>query len=362
MTLRDLATIVVIAAMLGLAAWMTIGVNIGGTVVTGDVIAKHESIELPLQDTWRQVFDVSYRYQPREQPASVTGHHSVDAALYERVKVGAPVKVRYRRLSILGREFGIGSGLADASWWSRLPVRSESARQSMEILAMVAAIVLAAIAYRRNTRLLGLIAGAIGVSVMSTVLVLGFVLFPLLLWAWRGNRGRGFGWVLLSSMALTAAGIYERIPQPAPLPSGPVARTVAIVRGLRTVDQIWASWSTGGDSDGGQPIRQPFQMVDVEFTPQGASESVHALDRVDAGSIAGLREGSMVPVMYSLAQPRSAVIAAGTRHFGRRALLHVLELTYGIGGALALIGLVGVSIAQRVVRSCRLDDHRPSPR
>jgi len=64
---RDAVVIAVIAIALGVSLWLKAGASIGGTVVTGEVTAKREAIETPLQDTWRHVFEISYRYQPRRR-------------------------------------------------------------------------------------------------------------------------------------------------------------------------------------------------------------------------------------------------------------------------------------------------------
>ena len=62
-----------------------------------------------------------------------------------------------------------------------------------------------------------------------------------------------------------------------------------------TVHAIWGTRRSGGPS-----LPQPFQMVDVEFTPEGAKEPVHALDRVDLNSIPGLRDGARLGPRLSM--------------------------------------------------------------
>jgi hypothetical protein len=63
---------------------------------------------------------------------------------------------------------------------------------------------------------------------------------------------------------------------------------------------------------GGETLH-PFQMVDLEYTPGGASESDHAMEGVDLNSVRGLRAGGLVPIYYSAADPNLAQIAGGTR-------------------------------------------------
>jgi outer membrane protein OmpA-like peptidoglycan-associated protein len=345
-TLRDYAVMIVIVAVLAFGLLLRIGPDIGGTLVAGEVTGKREAIDMPLQDTWRHLYEISYRYQQIDPRYPPIGRHQVDVALYDRLHVGSRVAVRYRRLPIVAAAFGPESAIAESSWWSRMPLPSESPRELVELVAVCVAGVLAFVAYRRDSRPLGLIATTVGVTVGSSVLLLGFLAFPLLFFAWRGNPGKGFGWVLLCSMALSTVALYERVPRPQLTASGPQGHAIGVVRSMRTVDQIWASWSpSSGESSGGQSISHPFEMVDVEFTPVARGESVHALDRVDSGSVAGLREGVSVPVTYPLSDPRAGTMAVGTRQYARRALIYVLGLTYGVGGALTIVAvLIGYAL------------------
>src|SRR5439155_26507191 len=113
----------------------------------------------------------------------------------------------------------------------------------------------------------------------------------ILFLAWRRNPGKGYGWLLLATMASTAPLLYWRIPQPSPLPSGPTRDAAGVVPRMRIVDQIWTS------EEGVQNIRHPFQMLVLEFTPDGANESTHVLARVDFDSVPGLREGAAVRIL-----------------------------------------------------------------
>jgi hypothetical protein len=349
---RDHIVVAVIVGLLAVAVWLKVGPDFSDEVADGEVVQKREAITMPLDDTWRHEFEIAYTYQPRDQRHPRMGRHPVDAALYDRLHVGSAVKVRYRRLPLIGSAVD-DSALADTWWWSRRPKESESGRELEELAAFAVAAVLGSVAYRRRSRWLAVAAGTVAITVASSVLLLGWFIFPLLFWIWRANPGKGFGWSLALSIALTTAVIYYRVPGPTALGGGPHAESKAVVRNVRVVDRIWASSSSSGESSGGQPIRYPFQMIDVEFTPQGAAEAIHALDRVDLGSLPGLKEGIVVPVTYSRAAPRSARIAGGTREFGRHALVYFLELTYGIGAALAIVMFPAVYLVLRLARRSR---------
>jgi hypothetical protein len=347
-TIRDAIVIVVVLAALTAGLWLRIGPDIGGTTVVGEVIGKHEAIEMPLDDTWRHLFEISYRFQPDGARFPTTGHHPVDVALYDRLRVGSAVNVRYRRVPVIG---ALDSALEETSWWSRTPSASESARELVEVIAFCAAAALGGIAYRRRSRLLTLVAVTVGAIVASSVLLLGFLIFPILFWIWSANRGQGYGWVLLWSSVFTTVALYYSIPRPKTLAPGRRAQTMATVRGVKTVDRIFAASSAAGESMGGQRIRHPFQMVDLEFTSPGASEAVHALDLVDLGSVPGLSAGATVPIEYAVADPRAGRMLAGTRRYARDALIYVLELTFGVGAVLASVVFPVVYLAKKVVRS-----------
>ena len=177
---------------------------------------------------------------------------------------------------------------------------------------------------------------------LSAVVTAGFFVFPILFWAWRRNRGQGFGWLLLGTMALTTLVLYWRIPKPSPMASGPTREAPGVVHDVRTVNEIWTS------DEGSQDIRRPFQMVDIEFTPEGAPEPVHILDRVDLGSVPGLREGSGVRVLYPVSDPSTARIAGGTRTFPEDVLAYLLGLTYGLGALVAFVFWPAIFLADRI--------------
>jgi hypothetical protein len=354
-TVRDAITAAVILMVLAFCVWLKIAVDVTGTVVSGEVVGKREAIAMPLSDTWRHVFEISYRYRPLGASIPATGRHPVDVALYERLRVGSPVNVRYVQLPLVGRAFGLDSALADSSWWSRMPSASESERELVEAISIVIAALLGFMAYRRHSRPLVVVAVTVGAAVASSVMLLGFLVFPALFLIWRGRRGQGFGWALLCSTALTTAALYYRIPWPLPAPSRPQGHATAVVRAVHSVDQIWGSWSGSGESTGGQSIRRPFQMVDLEFIPACRTEPVHALDRIDLDSVPGLRPSVTVPVTYPLADPRAGQMSVGTRSYGRQIFVYMLGLTFGFGAVIAFVVCPAIfymaRLAQRVVRS-----------
>jgi hypothetical protein len=140
------------------------------------------------------------------------------------------------------------------------------------------------------------------------------------------------------------------------MPPGPLREGTAVVRQVRIVNQIWTGASEGGHTghEGGQDIRQPFQMLDLEFTPAGANEAIHVLDRVDVDSLPGLHEGARVAIYYASTDPRLARAAGGTRNYARQAVVYLLGLTYGMGAALAFLVFPAVYVVGKLLRSSRI--------
>ena len=317
-----------------------------GIVTEGRVTQKRESIEMRGYDRWRHALEVTYRYTPGDTGVAETGTHQVDPSLFDRLQVGSPVKVRYTpwRLPRSLHIVAMGSALAESTWRSRLPGESDSARVAFDLGCAVIAGLVCVVAWRRKTRGWILAAALGAVTVFSAVLTCGFVAFPLLFAAWRKWPGQGYGWVLLGSVPLSVAVLYARIPQPTPLPSGLSREGIAIVRQVRSVDHIWSGWE-----DSGQQVPQPFQMADLEFTPERGHAPVHAVDRVDLNSLPDLREGAKVGVVYSLSNPRFARIDGGTRSYAERALVYLLKITFGIGAMIMLVVIPAMALADRAL-------------
>ena len=57
------------------------------------------------------------------------------------------------------------------------------------------------------------------------------------------------------------------------------------------------------------------ETVDLAFVPEGAGERVLAVDEIDIGSVPGLAKGSLVKVVYPVADPRLALITGATHRF-----------------------------------------------
>jgi hypothetical protein len=323
-----------------------------GVVVTGRVVAKREAFLLPGGDTWRHTFEITYEYCPLDSPYSETVVQRVDEGFYRTLAVSSQVRVRYSPSRLLRSFAGMGLYLEDASALSRLRYGPPDNRDIVMASALALALLLGLVAYGTKSKVLGVITAVIVLTCFPSVLLAAcaVVLFPALFWACRRNPGKGYGLVLLATIALSIAVIYWRVPRPAALPQGPLRTGTAVVRQLRAVDEIWSNaWETYSRTSG-ESIGYPFQMVDLEFTPERATESIHALDRIDLNSVPGLREGASVPIQYSLSDPSSARLISGTRNYARAIVRYWLLLFYGIG---AVLTFVFVPVARRVRKFAR---------
>jgi arginase family enzyme len=82
-------------------------------------------------------------------------------------------------------------------------------------------------------------------------------------------------------------------------------------------------------------LEQPFQIVELEFTPPGAADPVVAIDAVDLDSIPHLQKKQVVSIDYDVHDPRIARLQAGTRNFPSQARRQVLTI-YGAFATLFL--------------------------
>jgi hypothetical protein len=323
----------VLAAVV-LAPWALLGfhLDVFGEPAVGVVTGKHEAITLHT-DSWRRDWRVEYRYRVRETGQDLDASQSVGADLYAQLAVGERVPVRYSPWPLLRSLGSAGCTLAAAPWTSRLPRWSDQVQFLVEIGLVGGTVWLAYVAWRRRSWRLGLVAITAVATVGAGVLLFGFLIFPLLLLAWWRRPGRGLGTVLLVSVLLSTLILAWRVPWPPAEPAAPRASALASVRQLQEVHRVW-----GTARQSGQLVRRPYALVDLEFTPPGAHEPLHALDAVDLGSVPGLTVGATLPVVYATAEPHQARLQAGTRGYARDLLNYILLLSFGTGAALLLLG------------------------
>jgi len=138
--------------------------------------------------------------------------------------------------------------------------------------------------------------------------VLSIALWLALLFLWAKWRS---GWIAaLLVILMVGGGLYIGSGWPPPAPGGPREATIATVRDMHRVDRVW-----GGRRTEAEDAVQPYDIVELEFVPSGASGLVVAVDLVDANSVPGLTEGARLPIHYSVEQHRWAQIDTAARTF-----------------------------------------------
>jgi hypothetical protein len=108
------------------------------------------------------------------------------------------------------------------------------------------------------------------------------------------------------------------LPRVEPLPTQPQPAT-ATVEHINVISTLFAK-----DERRGIQLKQPYQVVQLKFTPTGMDAPVIAVDKVDLNSVSNLQEGQSVSITYDAVHPRIARLAGGTRRFPESATANVL--------------------------------------
>jgi len=310
-----------------------------GVLVNGSVIAKRETFLLPGGDTAKHIFEITYQYRPLDSPNAETVVQRVDSTFYRSLRTGSSVRVRYSPSRLLRTVGGMGLYLEDASILSRLRYGPPDQQDVARAAALVLAGIFLIIAYYLRSKVIGIIGAVIaGVCFpMALIAACGVLLFPALFWASRRYPGKGYGWALVVTTVLSVGVAYWRVPRSSSLPADSIANTSATVRQMRVVDQLWSDTWDDSSHGTGEHILQPFQMVELEFTPEGTIEPIHALDRIDLSGRGPLREGSSVRIQYSPLTPDSVRIVGASRNYAPQAVSYLFVLVYGAGGVIAFV-------------------------
>lgn len=138
--------------------------------------------------------------------------------------------------------------------------------------------------------------------------------------------------VVVTGVAWLGAGLLFLFPaRPPRTPRG--VEAAARVAGIVTVSESpRRTVSRSMSSSHPELLRVPYQVVQLRLVPDGATDSVLAVDEVDAGSVPSLAPGAVVKVRYQPTAPREAMLVEGSRTFRQRNRFHFLFLVLGAGG------------------------------
>jgi hypothetical protein len=291
LTLLKLAFYVslLVAPLLGVSLWL----DAHGETAAGSVTGKREEIHAENEPTggWysRRFLEIDI---PRLAAVGLRASVRVDSAEYVRIQRGDRVRVRYLSCCPIFARLD-GRTTRQVSW--------EAAREfaSSPVLDWV---------------LVGFVVLVVAARIaMPVVLVAGV--------AWLG------------------AGLLLLFPaRPPRVPSGVdatarVAGIVTVSESPRRTHHRSRSWSHP------ERLTIPYQVVQLLLVPGGATDSVLAVDEVDAGSSRSLAPGAIVKVRFQPAAPREAMLVDATRSFRHRNRFHFLFLVLGAGGLGIAAGL-----------------------
>jgi len=326
--------------------------EIAGIVVNGRVVEKREMFLLPGGDTAKHVFEITYEYRSQDSPYAETVMQRVDSTFYRSLRTGSSVRVRYSPSRLLRTFRGMGIYLEDASIFSRLHYGPPDQRDIAVVADLFVAAIFVIVAYHVRSKVMGVIGAVIaGICFpMALIAACGVLLFPALFWASRRQPGKGYGWALIITFVSSVGVASWRVPRSSLLPSDSIANASATVRQVRVVDELWSdTWEDYGRK-AGEHVLQPFQMVEVEFTPEGTSEPIHAIDRIDLNSMTQLRDGSSVRIQYSALEPDSVRIVGASRNYARQAVTYLFCLVYGAGGVIAFVLIPLANAVRKIFR------------
>jgi hypothetical protein len=278
-----------VAPLLAVSLWM----DAHGETATGSVTGKREEIHAENEPTggWysRRFLEVDI---PRLAAVGLQASVRVDSAEYARIQRGDRVRVRYLPCCPIFARLD-GRTTRQVSW--------EAAREFASDPVL-------------DWALVGVVALVIAARIAAPIVVVTGI-------AWLG------------------AALLFLFPDLAPrVPTG--VEAAARVAGIVTVSESPRPTShRSRNSSHPERLKVPYQLVQLRLVPGGATDSVLAVDEVDAGSAPSLAPGVVVKVKYQPAAPREAMLVEGTRTFRHRNRFHFLFLVLGLTGIGTAAGL-----------------------
>ncbi|HXA48754.1 MAG TPA: hypothetical protein VNV86_00550 [Candidatus Acidoferrum sp.] len=273
-----------------------------GIPIEGRVYAKAETVRTHYT-SWSREAAVTVEYWPPDGSTIAYFDTRLDPADYDTFHKGQRVTVRYLQLRDVPKVPMAGA----LGKMRMLPVARLAGRSAYSGV---------------QTLLTGTVRRVLQWIVAGIVL--------LTVWRWAGWPG--FKWAVAVCCAVAiAALLFGDFPRPTPAPVANVLQARGHVTAIDHIDRLLA-----GNRTRGFDAAQSIEVVGVEFVPAGRSDSVLAVDLIDAGSLAALAPKAEVAVDYEAASPRTAHLRGATRTFPARNLRGM-----AIDSALALGILVG---------------------
>lgn len=290
-----------------------VSLRVAGVRATAHVAEKREDVRVfGYTGTWYNNYNLVVRFKPPEASrADPTSRNSLSDSislsiaatreLFDRARVGGTVSVVY-----LPFRPSIGK-LADRSFVDLLR-EMLAVRDILLGLVLVLAVAVAVVLSRWSTRN----------PSARTVRAFGFAVCFV--------TAIGAGWLGFQN--------------PVSVPESAVnATAVGRIVQWRRVDRTLLSFSNSRRSS--EPLAQPFDVVEVEFTPPLLNQVVHAADAIDSGSVGRFVSGAPLRIRYDARAPRTVRIDGGTRTYRAKNARGMVEQVLFV--LIALLVLVGLS-------------------
>jgi hypothetical protein len=292
-----LRTFVLLALTIGIA-WLaapfvmsSLYIDDRGITLPGRVHSKSERVKRRYSD-WTRVAAITVEYGDPETGGVSFFDVPLDPERFDGFHTGQPVPLHYLR----------------ARDTPELPLAQ--AFRGMHLLPTVRL---------ADQRAFSGLTDALAAKVPLRFQALAAVVILLLLW--RVARWPGFVWafgMVFFSVALSL--FLLDFPRPTRRPAVHVRQASGTVKSIDQIDRLFSGAHTKGwDAD------QPVAVVGVEFVPAGRTEKVLAVDLIDAGSIPGLQEKSVVGIDYEAGHPRTAYIQKASRRFVSRNVAGIVK-------------------------------------
>ena len=278
--------------------------EIAGVTTTGTIAAKQEVIFVR-DEIWTRHFIADVRYRPvaaeQSDDEAPLLDIAVDEPTYDALRVGQQAGIRY----IAHPWVRYVRGLGVARFEAQSPLDSVLARLGPTFGALLA----------------------------------GILAWLLLLAAWNKTRN---GWLAgLLLLGMIAAGLWFGSAWRGPTPPGTTAPAMATVRAVKRIDRVW-----GGRRTPAEDAVQPFEIVQLAYTPRQVGDEVIGVDLVDAGSVKGIEQGATLPIHYKVGTPRWAEIDGASRTYYWKNLR-----TFGIIALFFVLLFLGTSLFGRKRRA-----------
>jgi hypothetical protein len=283
------AVAVLALPLVGFSLWL----DTHGTTAVGTVTGKDERIGIEHDPTGGWYLR---RYLVLEVPELTSGFRPsvwVDSTEFDRIRVGDRVTVRY--ISCCPIYSRLASHSTRSAVWEA--ARELGSDPELDWLA------------------LGSIALIIAARLASIVVL-----------------GTGLAW-------LWAAVVFLFPARPPRLVTG--VETTARVTGIDLVDEspVRRVSRSYGFRSHPERLTVPYQIVQLRFVPAGRTDTVLAVDEVDAGSVPKLDFDARLRVRYDPKAPREALLVDARRTFLERNRFHFLFMVLGcvaIGTAMGM--------------------------